>query len=196
MCGWRCLPVLACAAALLAAGCEAAPPKEAQGRDIQRPAFGFALDVPQGWAVRDLSGDVVLELYPSATPAHAGDKPAGAKPAAETRAITRLRPVIQVVVVDREDMTLAAWANDAIRESQDLQSDLEVVSRTPARLADGREALLVVLKNPRGMEPFVQRLLLAMTGSRAYALMLTTPEPDAAAIDGAAKKCFDSFVVW
>jgi hypothetical protein len=185
MCGWRCLPILACAAALLAAGCEATPPKEAQGRDIQRPAFGFALDVPQGWAVRDLSGDVVLELYPSAAPAPA-----------ETRAITRLRPVIQVVVVDREDMTLEAWADDAIRESQDLQSDLEVVSRTPARLADGREALLVVLKNPRGLEPFVQRLLLAMTGSRAYALMLTTPQPDAAAIDGAAKKCFDSFVVW
>jgi hypothetical protein len=77
-----------------------------------------------------------------------------------------------------------------------LQSDLEVVSRRPAKLTDGREALLVILKSPRGVQPIIQRMLLAMTERRAYAVLATAPEPDLATSEPAIKKTFDSFIVW
>jgi len=184
---------LACAALVLAAGCEARPPAEAQGRDVVRPALGFAVDVPPGWTFRELFGDVVLEMFPQAPAA----PPAKAEtPPAAPRAEARLRTVIHVVVIDREGVTLDAWADQAVKESQDLQGDLAVLSRTPTRLADGREALLVVLKNPRGAEPLVQRMLLAMTEKRACGVLATGPESDMASADAAIKKCFDSFVAW
>ena len=52
-------------ATLVAGGCEGRMPAEAAGRSLVRPALGLALDVPQGWTFRDLSGDVVLEIYPA-----------------------------------------------------------------------------------------------------------------------------------
>jgi hypothetical protein len=39
-------------------------------------------------------------------------------------------------------------------------------------------------------------MLLAVTKDRAYALMLTAPEPDMAAAEKAFKKSFETFVVW
>jgi hypothetical protein len=168
-----------------AAGCEARMPKAAEGRDVVRPHLGFALDVAKDWNFRDLYGDVVLEMYPQPPAA-----------VAATPAAKHSRATMNVVVVDRGGMPLADWAAQAIEDSQELQSDLEVVSRTPAKLADGREALLVVLKSPRGVQPILQRMLLAMTDRRAYALLATAPESDLAAAEPALKKSFDSFIVW
>jgi hypothetical protein len=179
-------------ALVLAAGCEAPMPKAAEGRDVVRPHLGFALDVAEGWNFRDLYGDVVLEMYPQApaaasTPAEAQEAPPAARPS---------RATMCVVVVDRGGMPLADWAAQAIEDSQELQADLEVVSRRPAKLTDGREALLVILKSPRGVQPIIQRMLLAMTDRRAYAVLATAPEPDLAAAEPAIKKTFDSFIVW
>ena len=103
---------------------------------------------------------------------------------------------MNVVVVDRGGMPLADWAAQAIEDSQELQSDLEVVSRQPAKLADGREALLVTLKSPRGVQPIIQRMLLTMTDRRAYALLATAPQSDLAAAEPAIRKSFDTFIVW
>jgi hypothetical protein len=83
-----------------------------------------------------------------------------------------------------------------VADSRELQSDLEVSGRTKTRLADGREALTLTLKNPRGLKPLVQRMLLAVTERRAYAVLATAAEPDLPAAEPAFKKCFDSFVVW
>ena len=181
------------AVSLLAAGCEDRVPPVAAGRDLVRPAFGLAVNVPPGWTFRNLSGDVVLELFPS--PPHEGAAP---KPPASPSEIPPAKPslVIHALVIDRDDVSLDRWADDAIKESQQLQSDLEVVARTPTHLADGREALLVVLKNPRGLQPLVQRMLLAVTDRRAYSLLATAAESDLAAADETVTKCFDSFVVW
>ena len=63
-----CLGLLLCEL-LLAAGCQAPVPKEAQGRDVIRPHLGVALDVAKGWNFRDLYGDVVLEMFPQQPPA-------------------------------------------------------------------------------------------------------------------------------
>ena len=164
---------------VLAAGCQAPVPKEAAGRDVVRSHLGFALDVAKGWNFKDLYGDVVLEIFPQPPP--------GATP---------LRAMMDVVVVDRGGMGLSDWAEQAIEDSHELQSDLEVVSRSPAKLADGREALLVVLKSPRGVQPIIQRMLLAMTERRAYAMLATAPESDLAAAEPEIRKTFDSFIVW
>jgi len=185
------------------AGCGAEPPAEAEGRDLVRPDLGFAVNVPEGWTWKDLAGDVVLEIVPgSAEPRPAGDhrpaeagRPEGANetgPAARRRT----RPVIHVAVVDREGMSLAAWADEAVAAGRELQADLEVLSREPTRLADGRPALALVLKNPRGLEPFVQRMRLAVTETRACAVIATAPESDWPAAEPAVETCFDSFVVW
>ena len=186
------LAMLLLAGAVLAAGCASAPPPQASGRTVVRPALGFALDVPEGWAWRDLGGDVALEIIEQ-TPAKTDTSAAAAK---EARIEKRGGPVAHVVVVDREGMTLEAWAGQAIKDSQQFQSDLEASPPEKTRLADGREALAVTLKNPRGLRPLVQKMLLATTKHRAYSLMLTAPEPDMAAAEKMFKKSFDSFVVW
>ena len=186
------LAMLLLAGAVLAAGCSSTPPPQATGRTVVRPALGFALDVPEGWTWRDLGGDVALEIIEQ-TPAKTDTSAAAAK---EARIEKRGGPVAHVVVVDREGMTLEAWAGQAIKDSQQFQSDLEASPPEKAKLADGREALAVTLKNPRGLRPLVQKMLLATTKHRAYSLMLTAPEPDMAAAEKTFKKSFDSFVVW
>jgi len=191
------------AAMALAAGCEAPVPPEAQTRDVVRPHLGFAVNVPEGWNFRDLAGDVALEIYPQPPASAAGE--AAARPVAETPAGApepappHARPLlaaVHVAVIDRAGIGLDAWADQAVGESRELQPDLEVVKREPGRLADGREALVLVLRNPRGLSPTVQRMLLAMTGRRAYAVLATAPEPEGPAVEAAFKKCFDSFIVW
>lgn len=186
------LAMLLLAGAVLAAGCSSAPPPQATGRTVVRPALGFALDVPEGWTWRDLGGDVALEIIEQ-TPAKADTSAAAAK---EARIEKRGGPVAHVVVVDREGMTLETWADQAIKDSQQFQSDLEASPPEKAKLADGREALAVTLKNPRGLRPLVQKMLLATTKHRAYSLMLTAPEPNMAAAEKTFKKSFDTFVVW
>jgi len=188
----------------LAGGCEDRVPPEARGRDVVRPALGFAVNVPQGWNFRDLAGDVALEIYPQPAPAAAAGESA-ARPVAETPAgateppLPRARPLLAAVhvsVIDRGEGGLDDWADQAVGESKELQPDLEVVKREPGRLADGREALVLVLQNPRGLEPTVQRMLLVMARHRAYAVVATAPQSALPAVEPAFKKCFDSFVVW
>lgn len=187
----RSLALLACAAVALAAGCNGSPPEGAEGRDVVRPALGFAIDVPEGWTWRDLAGDVVLEIFRQPAPAKGeggtNDGRRGAK---------RSRPVVHVVVVDREDITLDEWADQTIASSKEMQVDLDVGGREGATLADGREALAVTLNSPRGIEPLIQRMLLVVTEGRAYALLATVPESDMATTEKAVTECFDSFVVW
>jgi hypothetical protein len=191
----------------LLAGCGAEPPPQAAGRDVVRPALGFAIDVPEAWTWTDLAGDIVLEMVPrgrdgdaegNGTPApDAGPSDAdAADDDVERRHRARTGPAIHVAVIDREGMTLDAWADEAVAASQELQADLEVVSREPCRTAGGREALVLVLKNPRGLEPFVQRLRLTLTDTRAYAVIATAPESDWPEAEAAVETCFGSFVVW
>ena len=189
--------IAALAAMALAAGCGDRVPPEARGRDVVRPHLGFAVNVPEGWNFRDLDGDVALEIYPQ--------PPASARPVAETPAGApepappHARPLlaaVHVAVIDRAGIGLDAWADQAVGESRELQPDLEVVKREPGQLADGRNALVLVLRNPRGLSPTVQRMLLAMTGRRAYAVLATAPEPEGPAVEAAFQKCFDSFIVW
>jgi hypothetical protein len=197
------------------AGCEAGPPSAAEGRDVVRPALHLAVDVPDGWTWTDLGGDVVLEMVPAAddeaspTPPTDDDAPgpatdaaapgdAGAdtdRPAAR-RHRERTHPVIHVAMVEREGLSLQDWAEQTVESSRELQPDLEVLTREPARLADGRHALRLVLKNPRGLEPFVQRMLLTVNDDRAYAVIATAPESAWPAFEAAASTCFDSLIVW
>ena len=158
-----------------------------------RPTLGFALDVPEGWTWRDLGGDVALEIIEAA--AAKTETPAPA-PGQAPRPEKRGGAVAHAVVVEREGMTLEAWADQAIKDSQQFQSALEAAPPEKTKLADGREALAVTLRNPRGLRPLVQKMLLATTKHRAYALMLTAPEPDMAAAEKAFKKSFETFVVW
>ncbi|MCX5674262.1 MAG: hypothetical protein NTX87_04585 [Planctomycetota bacterium] len=208
------------AAMALAAGCEAPVPPEARTRDVVRPHLGFAVNVPEGWNFRDLDGDVALEIYPQ-PPASAGGEAGSEKvsgtlrlkvpdtfsdPAAPAAGLAASPPAppharpllaaVHVAVIDRAGIGLAEWADQAVGESRELQPDLEVVKREPGRLADGRDALVLVLRNPRGLSPTVQRMLLAMTGRRAYAVLATAPEPEGPTVEAAFKKCFDSFIVW
>lgn len=179
------------------AGCAPTVPPEAQKCDIVRPALGFALDVPKGWFVRDLGGDVVLEIV--ATDERRGETAAPAEtppeaPPAERRRIPSA--VVQVTVIEREGETLDAWADDMLAELVSVQPDLAVSQRDEAELADGRPALLLTIENPRGVEPLEQRMLLAVTDERAYALIATARQSEMAAVEPEIQACFDSFVVW
>ena len=211
--------VLGTLAAALA-GCEPAPPPAAERCDVVRPTFRFAIDVPDGWAWTDLAGDVVLEIVrvpaddaaapaPDEAPAASAPGQAPAAPAADAAADgpdfaddaarrhrARTQAVVHVAVVDRGDLSLDAWADQAVASSRELQRDLEVLAREPARLSDGRPALRLVLKNPRGLEPFIQEMRLAVTEGRAYAVIATAPESKAAEAREAFDHCFSTFIAW
>jgi len=187
---------LASVAPALAAGCEGRVPPAAQGRQVVRPALRFAMDLAPDWTVHDLSGDVVLEAIAQAP--KTGEVPQADQPPATSadRRAERTRTVVHVLVVEREDASLDAWADRAVKESQELQSDLEVVEKAPAALADGRPALRLVLKNPRGVEPFLQKMLLVMTDSTAYAVIATASVSDFQAAEHDIDTCFRTFIVW
>lgn len=190
---WAAIGVLA--ALVLAAGCSARTPAEAEGRNLVRPALGLAIDVPQGWTFRDLAGDVVLEIYPSSGEAAGPTGPKTEAEAAKTRA-ARATPVVHVVVIDREGLALGAWADQAAGEAKEMTTGLEETGRKSGQLSDGRETLLLELRNPHGVRPLVQRMLLVMTDTRAYAVIATAPEGDLASAAPAFDKCFSSLVVW
>jgi hypothetical protein len=186
---WTAISItLALAAA--AVGCEGRMPSQAESCGIVRPALGLALDAPQDWIAHDLSGDVVLEMYPASA---AATSTAGAETTSPIA--PRATPIIHVIVVDREGISLADWADRAVAEMKETTSNLQVVSRNPAKLADGHEALILELRNPLGVRPLSQRMLLALTGTRAYAVIATAPEGDVNAAP-AFDKCFSTFVVW
>jgi hypothetical protein len=185
------------AAGLGPAGCAPTVPPEAKGCDVVRPALGFAIDVPKGWIVRDLGGDVVLEIV--ATDERRGETAAPAEtppeaPTAERRRIPSA--VVQVTVIEREGETLDAWADDMIAELVSVQPDLAVSQRDEAELPDGRPALLLTIENPRGVAPLEQRMLLAVTAERAYALVATARQSEMAVVEPEIQVCFASFVVW
>jgi len=185
------------AAGLGPAGCTPSVPPDAQGCDVVRPAFRFALDVPQGWVVRDLGGDVVLEIV--ATDERRGETAPPAETPPEAPASARQRipsAVVQVTVIEREGKTLDAWADDMTAELVSLQPDLAVSQRDEVELADGRPALLLTIENPRGVEPLEQRMLLAVTAERAYALIATARQSEMAVVEPEIQVCFASFVVW
>ena len=185
------------AAGLGPAGCTPPVPPDAQGRDVVRPALGFALNVPQGWVVRDLGGDVVLELV--ATDEHRSETAPSAETPAGDAATERQRipsAVVQVTVIEREGKTLDALADDTLAELVSLQPDLAVSQRDEAELADGRQALLLTIENPRGVAPLEQRMLLAVTDERAYVLAATVRQSEMAAVEPEIQVCFDSFIVW
>jgi len=206
----RALAVLLLAAGAALHGCEPPVPREAQRRDIVRPTLRFALDVPDGWTVRDLGGDVVLEITALA----------------EGERTQRGRVAVHVLVIKREGLTLEEWADGAVKAITDLQGDITVTRRAPAQLAptgleakktpgvisakhpegssggnDTRSlfrlrALVLDLENPRGIEPMKQRMLLAVTAERAYALVATGRRSEMAAAEDDLRTCFETFTVW
>ncbi len=185
------------ALALALAGCERPVPPQAQKCDVVRPALGFALDIPAGWTVRELGGDVVVEILATdRRPAGASaDAAAGAVAAAKTQA-RRPGAVIHVLVIERQGTGLDEWADETTAELVELQPDLVLSARERSKLADGREAILLTLQNPRGLEPQEQRMLLAVTDERAYALIASAAESEMAAVEAEIQACFDSFIVW
>ncbi len=189
-------------AGLALSGCGQAVPTGAEGRDVVRPALRFALDVPEGWTVRDLDGDVVLEIVaPPPKAAAQGDETAGPGPASGGGIA-----VVHVLAIDREGLpaaddadaaeALEVWADAAVEEASDLRRDLRVVAREETALADGRPALRIVLEDPRGIDVFEQRMLLAVTDRFAYGLLATGPRPALSAVEDALAACFGSLLVW
>jgi len=199
----RALAALLLAAGAALHGCEPPTPREAQGRDVVRPALRFALDVPDGWTVRDLGGDVVLEIIaPGARPdvgteeASAGEKAEGEAAPAEGARTQRGQVAVHVLVIKREGLTLEEWADGAVKAITDLQGDITVARLAPTGLADGTRALVLDLENPRGIEPMKQQMLLAVTAERAYALVATGRRSEMAAAEDALRTCFETFTVW
>ena len=110
-------------------------------------------------------------------------------------------PAVHVLVIKRDGLTLEEWADGAVKAITDLQGDITVARREPARLAptalaNGTEALVLDLENPRGIEPLKQRMLLAVTAERAYALVATGRRSEMAAAEDTLRTCFETFTVW
>lgn len=164
-------------ALLAAAGCGTGPPPGAMDRLVVREHLGFALDAPEGWLVRDLAGDLVVEIA----------EPAGA----DSDAV-----VLHVAVLPREGLDLDTWAGRAVDDLGAYWTGVEVVNRQPAALADGREALDLVLVSTRGPAPLAQRMRLAVTDDSAYALLATGPKARLEAMAGRLEKTLETFAVW
>jgi hypothetical protein len=109
--------------------------------------------------------------------------------------------VIHVVVIDRDRLGLKEWADQAIKDSREIQSDLEETARQETQLAPiagepARPALRVTLRSQRALEPLVQEMLLVQTPARNYAVMATGPQRLMMAARADIQACFDSLVVW
>ncbi len=173
------IPLLAAA---LVAGCGSGPPPEAADRDVVRPEFHFALDVPEGWRTRELEGHVVLELLPPGE----GKTDDGAEGP---------RAVVQVLVIARDGRDLQAVADESVEAVKALQPEAELVGREAARLG-GRDAIRLRLENERGRVPMQQTILLVMAGNRAYALTATARGTGLKDEADALRVIRDSFLVW
>jgi len=151
---------------------------------------------PKGASDTDTGAPGAPAPAPSASAAKGATDASGFADDLATRHRARTQAVVHVAAIDRGGLSLDAWADQTVASSQELQRDLEVLSREPARLVDGRPALRIVLKNPRGLEPFIQELWLTVVDDRAYAVIATAPESQVPGAREAFDHCFRTFVAW
>jgi len=154
------IAALILAAALPAAlpGCDAGLPEEVAGCDYVHRQARFAMDVPDGWRVRESRGAVtVFVLAPASAPGRANVtvaiEPAGRFPTAEA---------------------LARTAAQRLRRLEGLKR-LGTDERT---LADGTRALTATFEHTSAGAVVRQRQMYVLAGGQAFTVTATAAPPE------------------
>jgi hypothetical protein len=164
------------AAALLAAlpGCDAGLPDDVAARDYVHREARFALDVPQGWRVRESRGVVTTFLL--------------APESAEGRA-----NVTVGVEAAGGFSTASGLARVADRRLGRLES-MRHLGSEERTLADGTKAVATTFEHRAAGEAVRQRQLVVLAGGQAYTVTATAAPPEAfAEYEPAFEKVFRSF---
>jgi hypothetical protein len=159
------IPAAVLLAALLAAtiaalsGCGAGLPDDVAGRDYVNREFRFAMDVPDGWRVRESRGVVSVFAV----------DPAGG--AGEANVTVAVEPAHDI-------QTLAALA-----EYQDRQTDrlrgIERLGSGERTLAGGLHAATATFQHQDAGTPVRQEQVYLLAGGRAYTITATAAPPQA-----------------
>jgi predicted Zn-dependent protease len=154
------LAVLILAAVLLAAlaGCDVGLPEEVAARDYVHRKARFALDVPEGWRVRESRGAVTaFVLAPASAPGSAN----------------------VTVTVERAGRYPTAGA--VARAASDRLGGLEGIRHLDAgerTLADGTEAATATFEHRAAGEAVRQRQMYVLAGGQAFTLTATAAPPE------------------
>lgn len=154
------LAVLILAAVLLAAlpGCGMGLPEDVADRDYVHREARFAMDLPDGWRVRESRGAVTtFVLAPESTPGRA----------------------TVTVTVDAADRfsTAGALARAADRRLGRL-AGITHLGHEERTLADGTEAVVTTFEHRAAGKAVRQRQLIVLAGGQAYTVTATAAPPE------------------
>lgn len=195
------LAVLAAAAfAAALSGC-GQPSGIADGR-YQHSGMHFSLPVPQGWAVKELSGSLIVELQGPQTAEGSDARPtvhvySRREPgridltASARRLVRQLAPEWEPAEGD----LVEAEAEQAAEEAADLELPPAEVAMTETEWAGG-PAVRVARSTRGGAAAIEQELLVTARGGQVWALMVAVPEAVAEDSAQAVDQIKRGFAVW
>jgi len=161
------------ALALAAAGCATGLPDDVAQRGYVNRKARFAMDVPQGWSVRETTGTAAVILSGPESPA------AG-------------RPNVNVVLApSRDGMTLEDLVQ-AGRSALEKLPNFKLLSEGPAE-AGRRRAWSVAFEETSTGRPVRQKQLYVVTGGRGYIATAAALPEGFAAEEPNFDLCFRSF---
>ncbi|MDK1032076.1 MAG: hypothetical protein QGD94_08730 [Planctomycetia bacterium] len=167
-----------CVAAV--AGCRSTPKRE-----YVSATHRFGIDVPEGWEVEEIDGDVVLAIL-------------GPRPKAKEGKSVRhhQRPVVHVLAILRWDYDLARWVSETKEVNKLQYRDIKIMRDEEVSMANLPAArVLEFTEHTVGGERRQMQLLVTI-GGRAYALLATAMASDFENFEPQFSRCFDSFIVW
>ena len=174
---WRMAVLALCVAA--AAGCRSTPE-----RAYVSATHRFGIDVPEGWEVEEIDGDVVLAIL-------------GPQPKAEEGESVRLhRPVVHVLAILRWDYDLARWVSETKEVNKLQYRDIKIMRDEDVSMANLPAARVLEFTEHTVGSERRQMQLLVTNGRRAYALLATAMASDFENFESQFSRCFDSFIVW
>ncbi|MCX5682597.1 MAG: DcrB-related protein [Planctomycetota bacterium] len=160
-------------AALALAGCAAELPPEIAKLGYVSSGQKFALDVPQGWSVRETAGPAALI-------------------ATGPQAATGDRPSVNVTVTPLTDGTTLEEFTQASRTAIDRLPGFKLISEEAAA-AGSRRAWTVTFEESSAGRPVREKQLYVVTGGRGYVLTAAATPEDFAAQQANFDVCFRSF---
>jgi len=165
--------------ALLVGGCESELPEDVAKLAYVNRAEHFAMDVPQGWTVRESSGAAVVLVT---------------APAGESE----VRPNLTVIVRMSGAASLHLGQEvAAAEESLKRLPGFRLISEGPTTIADGRAAWTVTFVQEATGQPLLEKQLYVLGGQRTYIVTATASPETFIADEPNFDVCFRSFrVAW
>jgi len=179
------------AAVVSAAGCRA--PTSTDGRRYTHRGMHFALDVPAGWTLAELEGDMVVELQGPL----AGER---ARPTAhvysrrEPNGVALDAVVARLVALETAEASLGAPV--AAPGDADAENSAAAPPRCEKTELGGLPAWRVTRRAKAGATLLEEDILIVARGRQVWALVIAVPESAAESSAGAVEELKRSFTVW